>query len=308
MMNANLPLMLGIVGDSGTGKTTLARGVVRILGSNGVTPICLDDYHRYSRAERLSRGLATSDPSANNLALMAEHLAILRAGGTIQKPVYDHRNGVLRDLEMVAATGLVIAYGMLTLTPPGLAKLFDLTVYLDPDDTLRHMWRLRRDTSERGYAPEQVLAMRPINDSAAMRYVAGQRRYAGLVVRFHAPNGSPKARGETPLAVELLLRHAPIMASLEPFLAFIEQHAMPGVAFKRAVADEDSCTSDRIMIDARLEPVVYAALVERLWPTVSGAPPLPLAQLGAPASRSPRSKVLALVQILIASLLARGQQ
>jgi phosphoribulokinase len=280
---------------------------VRILGTNGVTPICLDDYHRYSRAERLSRGLATSDPAANNLALMADHLASLRAGGTIQKPVYDHRNGVLREPEMVAATDLVIAYGMLTLTPPELAKLFDLTVYLDPDDTLRHTWRLRRDTSERGYAPEQVLAMRPINDAAALRYVAGQRCYAGLVVRFHTPLDAPTTRGEEQLGVELLLRHAPIINPLELFLNFIAQRNLPGFQIERAIVDDDGCTSDRITIDARLEPTAYSALVEQLWPSVPGAPPLPLAQLGSPASRSPRSRTLALVQILVASLLARSR-
>jgi phosphoribulokinase len=305
-MNANRPLMLGIVGDSGTGKTTLVRGVVRILGHNGVTPICLDDYHRYSRAERLSRGLATSDPAANNLAQMADHLAILRGGGTIQKPVYDHRNGVLREPEVVAATGLVIAYGMLTLTPPDMAQLFDLTIYLDPDDTLRHIWRLRRDTSERGYAAEQVLAMRPVSDDAALRYVAGQRRYAGLVVRFHAPHDIHSATSEEPLAVELLLRHSPTSAHLEPFLAFIEQRTLPGVRIERAIADDDSCASDRISIDSHLEPAVYAALVEQLWPTLPGERPLPLAQIGAPASRSFRSKALTFVQILVARLLSRA--
>ena len=48
--------MLGIVGDSATGKTTLTHGVARILGQHGVTPVCLDDYQRFSRTERLARG------------------------------------------------------------------------------------------------------------------------------------------------------------------------------------------------------------------------------------------------------------
>jgi phosphoribulokinase len=237
---------------------------------------------------------------------MADHLAILRAGGVIPKPVYDHRKGVLREPEVVAATGLVIAYGMLTLTPPELAQLFDLTVYLDPDDDLRHSWRLGRDTSERGYAAEQVLALRPASDAAAMRYVAGQRRYAGLVVRFHASSDGPAAREAMPLAVELLLRRAQIRAPLEPLLARLEQQPMPGVQIERAISDDDRCASDRIRIDARLEPAVYSSLVECIWPTAPGAPPLPLAQIGVPASRSPRSKILALVQILVASLLAQA--
>ncbi|MBX0326524.1 uridine kinase [Oscillochloris sp. ZM17-4] len=307
-MNTNLPLMLGIVGDGGTGKTTLVRGVVRILGINGVTPICLDDYHRYNRVERLARGLTDSNPDANDLGLMAEHLLALRAGGTIQKPVYDHRKGVLRPSELVAATGLVIAYGMFTLTPPDLADLFDLTVYLEPDDDLRHSWRFQRDTQERGYAAEQVLALRPANDDAALRYISGQRRYAGLVVRFHVPEGQDPHDVDLPQMVDLLLRHAPATAPLEPFLSFIERGDLPHAQIDRGIVDEDGRASDRIRIDAALDEQSYGALLDVLWPASAGLPELPLTQigvLGAEPSLS-RSRSLALVQVIVASLLARA--
>lgn len=297
--------MIGIVGDNGAGKTTLTRGVSRILGGNGVTPICLDDYHRYSRAERAVRGLSAADPAANNLAMMAEHLAILRAGGTVQKPVYDHRSGELRGPESVAATGLVIAYGMFTLTPPSLADLFDLTVYVDPDAALRHHWRLGRDTSERGYAAEQVLALRPTNDDAAQRYVAGQRRYAGLVVRFRAPSGRGGIAGDTPLGVELLLRRTPAAAPLGPFLAFVAGAGLPGIAAERAIVDEDGRDSDRLSIAASLGQADYEALLGKLWPPAPGAPPLPLDRLGT-ITGAPPSRTLALVQVLIASFLAQS--
>lgn len=298
--------MLGVVGDGGTGKTTLARGVLRILGDNGVTPICLDDYHRYNRAERLALGLTDSNPAANDLGLMAEHLATLRAGGTILKPAYDHRNGVLRSPEKVAATGLVIAYGMFTLTPPGLDSLFDLTVYLDPDDDLRHTWRFTRDTSERGYAAEQVLALRPANDDAAARYIVGQRRQASLVVRFHTP-GEPGEDADTmPQAVDVLLRRAPSSVALEPFLAFVEQRALPHIQIDREIIDEDGQASIRIRIDAQLDQSSYKALLGVLWPPAPGTPALPLTQIGLPGSGTHRSRSLALVQVIVASLLIRA--
>ena len=50
-MHGTEPLMLGLVGASAAGKATLVRGVVRLLGQHGVTPLCLDDYHRYARAD-----------------------------------------------------------------------------------------------------------------------------------------------------------------------------------------------------------------------------------------------------------------
>lgn len=291
--------MLGIVGDSGTGKTALTRGVVRILGHNGVTPICLDDYHRYSRADRLSLGLAAADPAANDLTMMADHLVTLRAGGTIRKPVYDHRSGVLRSAESVAATGLVVAYGMLTLTPPHLASLFDLTVFLDPDDELYHAWRMGRDTSERGYVAEQVLAQRPTNDLAAARYVAGQRRYADVVVRFHGER-------EAVPDVELTLRQTPATASLAPLLGCIERGDCAGATLERAIRDRDGRVSDRVCIGAELDAAAHAELIAAIWPPYPGAPELPRDQLGVPRPGAPRSPLLAIAQVIIASMLAHA--
>lgn len=305
-MNTNRPLMLGIIGDGGTGKTTLTRGVARLLGHNGVTPICLDDYQRYSRADRLARGLTTADPDANNLGLMAEHLEALRAGGAIQKPVYDHRNGLLRDPETVAATGIVIAYGMHTLTPPSLASLFDLTVYLDPDDSLHHLWRFNRDTRERGYAAEQVIALQPANDSAAQRYVAGQRRYADMVVRFHVAPGEGAATADAAQSVELLLRHTPALAPLEPFLAFVEQRPLPGTRFERNMIDEDDRSSDRLSTDCCLDQAVCQTLLREIWPPTLAAPNMPLAQIGPADPSGQPNPGFTLVPALVASLLAQN--
>ncbi len=178
------PLMLGLIGASGAGKTTLTRGIVRLLGAQGVTPISLDDYLRYSRAERAALGLTDADPAATDLARMAADLVALRAGQTIEKPVYDHTLGAPRGSERVAPTALVIAYGALTLTPPVQADLFDLTVYLDPDPTLYHQWREDRDVRQRGYTLAEVRAAWPARERDMQRYIAVQRPLADVVLRF----------------------------------------------------------------------------------------------------------------------------
>jgi phosphoribulokinase len=306
MMHVHHPLMLGLVGDSGAGKTSLALGLARILGRAGVTPICLDDYHRYSRAERSTRGITAGDPAANDLELMATHLAVLRAGGSVRKPVYDHRSGTLRAPELVAATGLVIAYGMLTFTPPSLVELFDLTIYLEPADELRHSWRLGRDTRERGYAPAQVLALRGANDRDADRYVRVQRRHADLVVRFLA---APTAHAQdlpVPLAADLLLRPGPRTAALQPLLDRVAASELPGLSLARAIGDDDGGVADRLRIDAQLDQLAAAGLADQLWAALPALPALPLRQLGVlGGGESPaRSDTLALAQLLIAILLA----
>ncbi len=294
--------MLGLVGDSAAGKTTLVRGVVRLLGHNGVTPISLDDYHRFSRADLVAQGLTAADPAANNLELMAEHLATLRAGGSIRKPVYDHRSGTLRGPETVAATGLVIAYGMLTLTPPSLAALFDLTVYLEPDQAMRQAWRLERDVRERGYSAEQVAAREADRERDAARFVVVQRPRADLLVRFHgAPDADP-----TRLAVELIIRRNGSQGALAPALDSLAEAGLPGLALAPAITDDDGCLADRLVIEADISPATAAAAAALIGDGLSLPRPLDFAALGqirGPASTQ-HSRSLALTQLLIVRRLA----
>lgn len=302
-MDPSRPHMLGIVGDSAAGKTTLTRGVVRLLGHNGVTPICLDDYHRFDRSERLARHLTTVDPAANDLDLMAEHLATLRDGGSVRKPIYDHHTGTRRPSELVAATGLIIAYGLLTLTPAGLASLFDLTVFLDPDEELRHRWRIARDVSERGYTYEQVLAIQEAHDRDAERYVQVQRPHADLVVRFRPASADPA--DTTSLAADLFCRHTPATTCLRPFFDYLTAANLPGLSLSSAMTDIDGCLADLLTIEAHFDAAMMAAPRAWLWehmPAATIATPQLIG--GLPGGDPPnRSEALALVQLLTAYLL-----
>ena len=71
-------IILGVVGDSAAGKTTLTRGLVRVLGEDNVTHVCVDDYHRYDRRQRAERNITPLHPDCNYMDIMAQHLAHLR--------------------------------------------------------------------------------------------------------------------------------------------------------------------------------------------------------------------------------------
>jgi ABC-type dipeptide/oligopeptide/nickel transport system ATPase component len=86
-------IILGVVGDSAAGKTTLIRGLVRVLGEENVTYVCVDDYHRYDRRQRAERNITPLQPECNHIDIMAQHLAHLRDGEPILKPVYQHTGG-----------------------------------------------------------------------------------------------------------------------------------------------------------------------------------------------------------------------
>jgi len=201
--------MLGIAGDSGAGKNTLVRGLVRMLGTGGVTPISLDGYHRYDRAERIARGLTSLDPANNDLDTLIEHLHTLRRGGRIVKPVYDHRAGLHREPELVVATDLVVASGLLTLANDDLAACFDLSVYLEPDEALRLQWKRQRDLNERGYSAAQIEREQLLRQQDAQRFVHPQRRRADLIVTFYFPDGAETDVAK--LALRIKQRHMPLL-------------------------------------------------------------------------------------------------
>lgn len=304
-MDGSRPLMLGLVGDSAAGKTTLVRGVVRLLGRDGVTPLCLDDYHRFSRADLLSRGLTAADPAANDIELMLAHLAALRSGGRIAKPVYDHRTGTLRGPEVVAATGLIVAYGMLTLTPPSTAELFDLTVYLEPDPELRRRWRLARDVSERGYTATEVASREPGRARDAARFVQVQRPLADVVVRFRPHAG---ATGAADLDAEISLR--PRGRPDDPLCLALAAAAIPGLRVERADADEDGRPCDRVHVDAAIEPGradEAAAIIQEYLPGIPRVARDAIGQIreGGAVRHAPS---LALAQLLIVARLVEGRR
>ena len=116
------PILLGICGDSGAGKTTLTRGLVRILGEDQVTHIDGDHYHRHSRTRRAELGITPLHPDANHLDILEQHLVHLRAGDAILKPVYRHRDGTLGPAEYVTPAQFTIVEGMLGFHTSGDAR------------------------------------------------------------------------------------------------------------------------------------------------------------------------------------------
>src|SRR5436305_6520437 len=105
------PVVLGVVGDSGAGKTTLTRGLIRVLGADHVTRLNADDYHRYDRRQRRQLGVTPLDPDSNHLDILTQHLLHLRRGEPVLKPVYDHRDGTLRAPMYLRPTRFLIVEG-----------------------------------------------------------------------------------------------------------------------------------------------------------------------------------------------------
>ena len=105
------PIILGVVGDSAAGKTTLTRGLVRVLGEENVTHVCTDDYHCYDRKERAERNITPLHPECNYMDIMCQHLGHLQAGDRFLKPVYQHTDGTFGPLTLVEPSRFAVVEG-----------------------------------------------------------------------------------------------------------------------------------------------------------------------------------------------------
>jgi phosphoribulokinase len=199
------PIILGIVGDSAAGKTTLTRGIAQVLGPDNVTVICTDDYHRYDRQQRAELGITALHPDCNYLDIMQQHLSLLRTGQPILKPIYNHKTGRFDPPEYIKPNKFVVVEGLLGYSTRAARDCYDVKVYLAPPEALRSQWKVKRDTQKRGYSEDQVLAEMQKREPDSEQFIRPQRQWADIIVTFYAPTDQPK-ESNGHLNVRLVLR------------------------------------------------------------------------------------------------------
>jgi phosphoribulokinase len=286
------PIMLGIAGDSAAGKTTLTKGLVEALGSDRITAICVDDYHRYDRVERKELPFTPLHPSCNYVEVMEQHLQLLALGQPILKPVYNHKHGTLDRPVLVEPREFVIAEGLLPLHSRLARACFDVTVYLDPPEAIRRDWKIARDTGKRGYTAEQVITELGRREPESAAYIRPQRAHADIVVRF-----SPiEERGETtadPLSAYVLLR--PTID--HPDLASVLSDDTRSAIHLKLMRDEDGKPVDALHLHAYAPQPLTSRVEEAIWRELHSDDPLP-GRLGR-INGEERSDPLAIVQLLL---------
>jgi phosphoribulokinase len=173
---------IGVAGDSGSGKTTFTQGIRDIFGSDLVSTITLDDYHRLDREGREREGLTALNPAANRIDLLEKHLIMLRRGVPIEKPVYNHSTGTFDPPVIFRPTRILILEGLHTLLTPTLRKYLDFTLFVDPARGVKYDWKIRRDMAKRGYSKEAVLGEIVKREPEYERYIAPQKEFADAVI------------------------------------------------------------------------------------------------------------------------------
>ena len=291
------PVLLGLAGDSASGKSTLSRGIEYILGVERVGRVCTDDYHRYDRAARGAQGITPLAPVANRMDLMAAHLRSLAAGASVRKPTYDHHAGTFGPEEIVEPGEIVIVEGLLPLADRGTRDAIDVAVYLEPEEILRRRWKLERDVFERGYAPQQVVDEIHRREADAAEHVHPQRGFADIVISFHR---RPEADDDEHLSARLLVRPTLPYPGLRELVGSIRRRGLEPIRWSTrtdrrgpmSVLDIDgNCPAD---LGEELEDVIWSYLHpdDRMqWERIG--------MVRHPERGPERSEALALAQLLI---------
>jgi phosphoribulokinase len=289
------PIILGIVGDSAAGKTTISKGLVEILGEENVTHIGTDDYHRYDREQRAEHQITPLDPDCNYIDIMAQHVGHLRNGEPILKPVYKHGDGTFGPPVYVFPKRFAVIEGLLGYHTQELCDAHDVRVFLAPPEDLRRKWKVQRDCSRRGYTTDEVLAELDRREPDSAAFIRPQERYGDMVVSFLTGDSSDPDR----LDAELILRDGLPHPDLSPFIA----------NGGRGITMTDHGDERRVRIPGDIDAERAAEVEEAIWDRLHFATHLRSQRLGEYTIGMDlhRSESLALVQLLILYHLVTGR-
>ena len=191
-MAGSRPLILGVAGGSGSGKTTVVSQIIRAMEPVPVSLLHHDSYYRdhpeMSPEERAR--LNYDHPDVLETELLAEHLRELMAGRAVEEPVYDFTShSRTNETRRIEPNPIVIVDGILILAEPELRELMDIRVFVETDSDLRFIRRLLRDTQERGRSMGSVIrqyqeTVRPMH----LEFVEPSRRHADVILPLGREN------------------------------------------------------------------------------------------------------------------------
>ena len=211
---SNQPLIIGVGGGSGSGKTTVVRHIIRGIGEQNIQLLQHDSYYRdlshMPLDERMKQNF--DHPASLETELMIRHVDALKNGYQVDVPVYDFAAHTRSEVtESITPKEIILLDGILIFTEPELRKQMDIKIFVDTDGDVRLLRRIKRDIMERGRDLEGVMNqyerfVRPMH----LEFVEPSKRYADVII----PRG-----GENQVALEM------VIASIREKLVSIQTQA-----------------------------------------------------------------------------------
>ncbi|MCS6908548.1 MAG: uridine kinase [Anaerolineales bacterium] len=194
------PLVIGIAGGSGSGKTTVANMIIQHVGAEKIAYLPHDAYYKdLSNLPEAQRHLINFDhPNSLETSLLIQHIIQLKKGQPVDLPIYDFRTHCrTQQTQRIEPKAVIIVEGILIFVEPALRELFDVKIFVDTDPDIRFIRRLQRDLQERGRSTESVIqqylsTVRPMH----LEFVEPSKRYADIII----PEG-----GLNPVAIDMVV-------------------------------------------------------------------------------------------------------
>jgi uridine kinase len=249
------PVLVGIAGDSGTGKDCLSQVVSGLFEPRSTAVLEGDDYHKWERGNAKWTDYTHLDPKANYLDELAVHTTDLLNGRLVWQPHYDHGRGTFTAPREIRGNKLVIVQGLHALYLRDMRAQLDLKIFLAPHPLVRLAWKIRRDVAERGHSVDRVLRSLEARQQDAEVHINPQRAAADWIIEA-LPAGEPPSREAVIAGAQVPLRMRYILWNDAPVTELYEAlRAQPGCQASLNVVTHDI---DRIMLDVEGEPSAEA--------------------------------------------------
>jgi uridine kinase len=180
------PIIIGIAGGTGSGKTTVSSEIYRSIGKEKIIFLKHDSYYKDQSSKPLEERVKTNydHPDSLETELLIQHLKDLIKGKTVNVPIYDFaQHNRTSEVETVDPRQVIVVEGILIFGDKKLRDLFDIKIYVDTDADVRFIRRLKRDIAERGRSLESVTdqymqTVRPMH----LEFVEPSKRYADVII------------------------------------------------------------------------------------------------------------------------------
>lgn len=180
------PILIGIAGGTGCGKSTITHEIYKSLPAESITIIEQDSYYKDQSNLTFEERTKTNydHPDAFDTGLLMKHLSMLLEGESVDKPMYDFSiHNRKKETVRIEPKDIIILEGILILVEPELRNMLDIKIFVDTDADLRIIRRMQRDIKERGRTIESVIDqyinfVRPMH----LEFVEPTKRYADIII------------------------------------------------------------------------------------------------------------------------------